>query len=67
MSSKFQVLRKEINYLKDLFPKDHNVLRILTASLDDIELSYNGLNNKSHCISCSITVCIVLFKSCQFL
>ncbi|XP_065672828.1 ubiquitin-conjugating enzyme E2 Q2 isoform X3 [Hydra vulgaris] len=54
MTSRLKVLRKEIKYLKEIFSKEHSVMCIKTANVDDISLSYIGIDNKVHDISCSI-------------
>ncbi|XP_066921578.1 ubiquitin-conjugating enzyme E2 Q2-like [Clytia hemisphaerica] len=48
-------LKKEIEYLKTVFPKTQHVLRILSASTDDLTCSFTDNSGKKHTIICSIT------------
>lgn len=48
-------LKREIEYLKVVFPKAQNVFRILSASVDDLTCSFTDRAGKKHTIICNIT------------
>jgi len=52
--SAYKELKLEIEELKNVFTKSHEVLRIVSASVDDLTCLCE-LNGKKHTISCNIT------------
>lgn len=54
-------LKKEIEFLRSLYPKDHNVFRILSGSVDDLRCSFTDSSDKKHTLICSISVSISVF------
>lgn len=48
-------LKREIEYLKSIFPKNQSVFRILSGSLDDLTCSFTDECGKEHKINCNFT------------
>merc|ERR1712002_318524 len=55
MAAAYKELKLEIEYVKKLFPKTHNVFRITSATVDDLTCVFCDKNEKKHTISCNIT------------
>lgn len=49
-------VKSEITYLKTVFPKTHDVLRIISGTVDDLTCSFTDNSSKKHTILCNITV-----------
>ncbi|XP_057304924.1 ubiquitin-conjugating enzyme E2 Q2-like [Hydractinia symbiolongicarpus] len=48
-------VKSEITYLKTVFPKTHDVLRIISGTVDDLTCSFTDNSSKKHTILCNIT------------
>ncbi len=49
-------LKQEIKAIERIFPKDHERLQLLTASVDELTCRFVGKNGKKHDITANITV-----------
>jgi ubiquitin-conjugating enzyme E2 Q len=54
MSSAYKELKLEIDHLKNVFTKSHEVIRIVSATVDDLTCACD-INEKRHSVSCNIT------------